>query len=432
MSIQNKKTLEAYQKAANNYLKSSKIVAKEYKESAKEYKKKVNLFIKDTFKELPKESKILEVGSADGENAKYIKKLGYDITASDVADDFLKAIKDNGLEPIKFNLLTDTFKDKYNAIFCWRVFVHFTKEDSLKALKRSYDALEDDGLFVLSVINRESKKVDNEWVDFPDVYHLGVDRYFNYYSKKEMDEIISKTKFEIIDFRNSVSENGIKWLVYVLKKNKIDKDLKKYIEGKIFPEYDKNEKAHNIDHIKYVINRSFELVNENKLDVNMNMVYTVAAYHDIGHHIDSKTHEIISADIMSKDKKLKEFFNKNELKIIKEAIEDHRASAKDDPRSIYGRIVSSADRNNSVEACLKRTYSYGKKLDPNATDEDLCLRAYDVLCKKFGEDGYAKFYFRDTQYESFLKDLRKLLKNKSKYIKTQREYIENLKKDGKI
>ncbi|MBR4672650.1 MAG: class I SAM-dependent methyltransferase, partial [Bacilli bacterium] len=143
MSIQNKKTLEAYQKAAKNYLESSKIVAKEYKESAKEYKKKVNLFIKETFKELPKGSKILEVGSADGENAKYIEKLGYNVTASDVADDFLKAIKDNGLEPIKFNLLTDKFKDKYNAIFCWRVFVHFTKEDSLKALKRSYDALND-------------------------------------------------------------------------------------------------------------------------------------------------------------------------------------------------------------------------------------------------------------------------------------------------
>ena len=74
------------------------------------------------------------------------------------------------------------------------------------------------------------------------------------------------------------------------------------------------------------------------------MVYTIASYHDIGHHIDSKTHEIISADIMSKDNNLANFFTPEELITIKEAIEDHRASAKDDPRSIYGRIVSSADR----------------------------------------------------------------------------------------
>ena len=210
---------------------------------------------------------------------------------------------------------------------------------------------------------------------------------------------------------------------------KINKELKQYIEKNVFPEYDKNESGHGINHIKEVIKRSFELIEENKLDVNLDIVYVIAAYHDIGHHIDSKTHEIISAEIMSKDKNLFKFFTEEELKIIKEAIEDHRASAKEDPRSIYGRIVSSADRNNKVEDCLRRTYTYGKKLNPEATDEELFLRAYDVLQNKFGEDGYAKFYFKDSQYENFLKELRNLLKDKDKYISTQREYIKKLKKE---
>ena len=212
----------------------------------------------------------------------------------------------------------------------------------------------------------------------------------------------------------------------------MNKDLKNYIEKNIFPEYEKNEKAHGIEHIKYVIDRSFELVEENNLNVNKDMVYTIAAYHDIGHHIDPKNHEELSAEIMSKDENLKNFFNKEELNIIKEAIEDHRASSKTDPRSIYGKIVSSADRNNTVEACLKRTYSYGKKLDPEATDEELFLRAYDVLTKKFGEGGYAKFYFKDKKYENFLKEIRELLKDKGKYIKIQRDYINKLKEEGKI
>ena len=98
----------------------------------------------------------------------------------------------------------------------------------------------------------------------------------------------------------------------------INKELQDYIENNIFPEYEKNEKGHGIDHIKYVIQRSFQLVEENNLDVNPNMVYTIASYHDIGHHIDSKTHEIISADIMSKDKNLSRFFTKDELVTIKE------------------------------------------------------------------------------------------------------------------
>ncbi len=212
----------------------------------------------------------------------------------------------------------------------------------------------------------------------------------------------------------------------------INKKLQEYIEKNIYPEYDKNEKGHSIDHIKYVIKRSFELVNENGLDVNLDMVYTIAAYHDIGHHIDSKTHEIVSADIMIKDNNLKQFFTDEERQTIKEAIEDHRASAKEEPRSIYGRIVSSADRNNTVEDCLRRTYTYGKKLNPDATDEELFLRAYDVLVNKFGEGGYAKFYFKDKQYEEFLKELRELLSDKDNYIETQRKYIEQLKQKGEI
>jgi len=208
----------------------------------------------------------------------------------------------------------------------------------------------------------------------------------------------------------------------------INKKLKEYIEENVFPEYSKNEEAHDINHINYVINRSFELVKENNLDVNLDMVYVIASYHDIGHHIDSKNHEIVSADIMAKDKNLNKFFNKEELKIIKEAIEDHRASSSHEPRSIYGKIVSSADRNNTIEDCLERTYFYGKKLNPKLTDEELYERAYVVLVNKFGENGYAKFYFKDKKYEDFLVEIRKLLQDKDKFINTQRAYINELKK----
>lgn len=212
----------------------------------------------------------------------------------------------------------------------------------------------------------------------------------------------------------------------------MNEDLIKYTEENIFPEYSKNEVGHGIDHIKYVIKRSFDIVSQNKLDVNLDMVYIIAAYHDIGHHIDSKNHEKVSAEIMSKDKELERFFNDEELKIIKEAIEDHRASSDHEPRSIYGRIVSSADRNNTVEDCLRRTYTYGLKLDPKSSDEELFERAYNVLLNKFGENGYAKFFFKDKEYEQFLKDIRKLLKNKEKYIETQREYIMKLKRENKL
>ena len=206
----------------------------------------------------------------------------------------------------------------------------------------------------------------------------------------------------------------------------INKELKDYIEANVFPEYNKNEIAHGIEHIHTVIKRSFQLIKQNDLEVNYNVVYAVAAYHDIGHHIDRKKHEIISAEIMSKDKNLNRFFSKKELKVIKEAIEDHRASAKVEPRSIYGKIVSSADRNSTIEQCLERPYYYAKKQDPNASDEELFRKSFEHLNLKFGENGYAKFYLKDEEYDNFLKELRTLLKDEKEFYRVQEAHIRKI------
>ena len=211
----------------------------------------------------------------------------------------------------------------------------------------------------------------------------------------------------------------------------VNLDLKKYIEENIFPVYNKNEQAHGIEHIKYVIERSFKFAKEVP-DANPNIVYTVAAFHDIGHHIDPKKHEIISAKIMYEDENLKQFFDEQERLVIKEAIEDHRASSNHEPRSVYGKIVSTADRNNTVKSCLKRSYCYNKKLHPEYSDEQIFEDCHFHLQDKFGEKGYAKFFFKDESYEAFLTEIRELMKDKEKFINTQREYIEELKKRGEI
>ena len=212
---------------------------------------------------------------------------------------------------------------------------------------------------------------------------------------------------------------------------KINNELKEYIENNIFPVYSKNDQGHNLDHIKYVINRSIRFANTVP-DINYNIVYTVVAYHDIGHHIDPKKHEIISAQMMYNDAKLKEFFSDEERIVIKEAIEDHRASSDHEPRSIYGKIVSTADRNNTVEACLRRSYSYNKKLHPEYNEEQIYEDCHYHLNLKFGENGYAKFYFKDEEYEKFLSEIRALLADKNKFIETQKNYINELKSKGII
>ena len=198
----------------------------------------------------------------------------------------------------------------------------------------------------------------------------------------------------------------------------INEELKKYIEENIFKENNKNDIGHNMEHVSYVINRSLRFAEE-IADINMNMVYVVAAYHDIGHHIDAKNHEVVSSIIFLKDLEMRKYFSVDEIKIISEAILDHRASNDFEPRSIYGKIVSSADRNTSLDEPLKRTYRYTLNHCPGLSIDEMVDRAYNHLSQKYGQEGYAKekMYFKDDEYEVFLKDLGSLLKDKEKFRK---------------
>lgn len=208
----------------------------------------------------------------------------------------------------------------------------------------------------------------------------------------------------------------------------INEKLKKYIEENIFPEYNKNDKGHDIEHINYVIERSLKFA-ETVENINYDIVYTVSAYHDIGHHIDAKNHEKVSAEIFLKDQKIKSFFTEDQIKIIAEAIEDHRSSLEYEPRSVYGKIVSTADKNTSIDDVLKRTYSYYKKHKPDASLEEIIEDSRLHLIDKFGENGYAnkKMYFDDKEFKQFLKDIIYYTENKEIFKKRYLE-VNKLKK----
>ena len=198
----------------------------------------------------------------------------------------------------------------------------------------------------------------------------------------------------------------------------INQDIKKYIEKNIFPSYQKNDSGHNIDHIKYVLERSLKFA-KTVPNINLNMVYVIAAFHDIGHHIDAKNHEQVSSEILEKDEFIKNYFTKDELKTMVEAVVDHRASLEYIPRSIYGKIVSSADRNTDIDIPLKRTYSYRLEHFPNATLDEIIEESRQHIIDKFGSNGYAKdkIYFEDEDYNNFLKEVELFAEDKELFRK---------------
>ncbi|MBQ2619051.1 MAG: methyltransferase domain-containing protein [Oscillospiraceae bacterium] len=167
---------------------------------------------------LPRQSAVFEIGSGDGVTASYLKELGFDVTASDVADTFIENIRMKQIKVIHFDVLKDQYPEKYRGIVCWRVFVHFTTEDAKTVLFKTYKALEKGGRFIFNALNRKGHASDAEWLDFQGVYNMGAERYFHYFDEAEMREMIALAGYQIINFRHEGGTEGDKWLTFVLEK----------------------------------------------------------------------------------------------------------------------------------------------------------------------------------------------------------------------
>lgn len=194
----------------------------------------------------------------------------------------------------------------------------------------------------------------------------------------------------------------------------VNKDLESYIKSEILPQYEKNDSGHSFEHIDYVLKRCFKFA-EQFQDIDFNILFAIATFHDIAHHIDKKNHEKLSAEIFYNNEKMKEFFSDEERSLIKEAIEDHRASSDSSPRSDYGKIISSADRSTDIDDFLRRTHAYTLKHFPSCTKEEMLERAYQHTEQKYGKEGYAKHYVKDEEYESFRKEINLLLQDTEKF-----------------
>ena len=190
----------------------------------------------------------------------------------------------------------------------------------------------------------------------------------------------------------------------------INTDLIAYVESDIIPRYDSFDKAHNRQHVLTVISESMELA-KNIDGIDLNMVYAIAAYHDTGLCRDRKTHHIVSGEIILADTTLRRWFSEEEIVMMKEAAEDHRASADHEPRSIYGRIVAEADRIIDTNTVLRRTVQFGLKHYPELGKEQQYERFVEHLNEKYAPGGYMKLWFPESKNALQLRKLQSVICN---------------------
>jgi uncharacterized protein len=180
-----------------------------------------------------------------------------------------------------------------------------------------------------------------------------------------------------------------------------------FIEIQILPRYAQFDRAHNLEHVTRVIRRSMELASRTGADANM--VYAIAAYHDLGMAGPRAVHHITGGKLLAQDARLKRWFNAEQIKIMKEAVEDHRASASRAPRSLYGKIVAEADRDIVPSQVFQRTVQYGLANYPELDKEHQWQRFREHMEQKYSAHGYIRLWIPGSENEERLKEVRAII-----------------------
>ena len=192
--------------------------------------------------------------------------------------------------------------------------------------------------------------------------------------------------------------------------NQVDLTLMEFVEKQILPRYTAFGESHGLYHVTRVIKNSLELAR--MLGADINMTYTIAAYHDLGMEGPRAIHHITSGKILTADARLKKWFSPEQIKIMREAVEDHRASASHAPRSIYGKIVAEADRDIDIDTVFTRAIQYGIEHDPDKDKEWQFKRFDSHMEEKYSNNGYIKLWIPHSPNEKKLKELRDIIVKK--------------------
>ena len=188
--------------------------------------------------------------------------------------------------------------------------------------------------------------------------------------------------------------------------------LKNYIEREILPLYDCFDAAHKRNHADEVIERSLALAEH--YEVNKDMVYAIAAYHDTGLCEGRDTHHLVSGRIIREDQKLREWFTEEQIETMAQAAEDHRASSGHEPRSIYGKIVAEADRLITPEKVIRRTIQFGLGHHPELDKEGQYQRFKAHLLEKYSDTGYLRLWLPESENAPRLEELRRIIRDEGK------------------
>ena len=191
-------------------------------------------------------------------------------------------------------------------------------------------------------------------------------------------------------------------------------EIRDFVEREIVPRYDNFDAGHGRDHVHTVMTQALQLA-QHYPEVDPCLLLVAAAYHDLGLAYGREHHHTHSARIIREDERLKQWFSDEEIDIIADAAEDHRASSGHEPRTIYGRIVAEADRIIDGETIVRRALQYGMSHEPGLDREGQYRRLMEHMREKYDYGGYLKLWIPESDNAKRLEQFRQTLADEAAF-----------------
>lgn len=199
------KTIEAYNKIADDYSKRN------YQHFwVDEYK---------YFKSILPGKRVIDLGCGAGRDAELFVKDRFDYLGVDASEKMLKIAKERSPEG-HFRLLDlrdlDLPVSYFDGFWASASLLHFPKVDIPEILNSFYNLLKPEGVGFISIKNK--KNLDEGFIK--EEKFGGIERYFSFFEKTEMEELITNIGFTIIKSHKKIEKDDFKteWLCFFIRK----------------------------------------------------------------------------------------------------------------------------------------------------------------------------------------------------------------------
>lgn len=172
---------------------------------------------------LPKNAKVLDAGCASGRDSKLLAQRGFDVVGVDISTSLIALAKEKNpsVTFVVGSFLDLPFEDdKFDGVWAHASLLHFeTIEDVMQSLREFHRVLKHAGILHVYVKQQVGKEKTSKVAD---TMSNGQDRFFQWFTKGEVEALLNDSGFEIIfledNYIHKDSKKGTKWVIALGKK----------------------------------------------------------------------------------------------------------------------------------------------------------------------------------------------------------------------